>query len=65
MFELTLIRLLFADLRDRLSVLAPPDDDRGSTENIIWIALGAAMAIALIAIVAAKLTAKANSINLG
>ncbi|UOX88403.1 hypothetical protein MUY14_43115 [Amycolatopsis sp. FBCC-B4732] len=47
-----------------LRVLA--DDDRGEiTTTVIVTALMAVLAIALIAIIAAKLTAKANSIDLG
>lgn len=42
------------------------DDDRGEiTTTVIVTALMAVLAIALIAIIAAKLTAKANSIDLG
>ncbi|MEU4252474.1 hypothetical protein AB0F15_34230 [Amycolatopsis sp. NPDC026612] len=42
------------------------DNDRGEiTTTVIVTALMAVLAIALIAIIAAKLTAKANSIDLG
>jgi hypothetical protein len=47
-------------------VLLRKDSDRGEiTTTVIVTALMAILAIALIAIIAAKLTAKANSIDLG
>lgn len=47
-------------------MLLRKDSDRGEiTTTVIVTALMALLAIALIAIIAAKLTAKANSIDLG
>ncbi|QKV80708.1 hypothetical protein [Amycolatopsis sp. Hca4] len=47
-------------------LLLRKDNDRGEiTTTVIVTALMAVLAIALIAIIAAKLTAKANSIDLG
>lgn len=63
--ETAMLTQVLAALRERLHVLYADDEGAVSTETVIWIALGAALAITLIAIIAAKVTAKANSINLG
>ncbi|MFJ7218926.1 hypothetical protein [Amycolatopsis sp. NPDC098790] len=62
---LTYYRTLCALVVARI-VLLRRDNDRGEiTTTVIVTALMAVLAIALIAIIAAKLTAKANSIDLG
>jgi len=59
------IRVLWNLVTARI-LRALADDDRGEiTTTVIVTALMAVLAIALIAIIAAKLTAKANSIDLG
>ncbi|WP_410645334.1 hypothetical protein [Amycolatopsis sp. lyj-346] len=62
---LTYCRTLWTLVTARILLLRK-DDDRGEiTTTVIVTALMAVLAIALIAIIAAKLTAKANSIDLG
>jgi hypothetical protein len=62
---LTYCRALWTLVTARILLLCK-DDDRGEiTTTVIVTALMAVLAIALIAIIAAKLTAKANSIDLG
>ena len=63
MFEFMVFQQLFAVLRDR--VKHAHTGDEGSIENIIWIALGAIMAITAVGIIATKVIAKANSVQLG
>jgi hypothetical protein len=52
-------------LRARLAWLRSHRDDGYTTETVVVIALLVALAIAAIAIIAAKVLAKANSLNLG
>jgi hypothetical protein len=62
---LTYCRTLYILIAARILLLRR-DNDRGEiTTTVIVTALMAVLAIALIAIIAAKLTAKANSIDLG
>ncbi|MEU5259752.1 hypothetical protein [Amycolatopsis sp. NPDC021455] len=62
---LTYCRTLWTLVTARILLLLR-DSDRGEiTTTVIVTALMAVLAIALIAIIAAKLTAKANSIDLG
>ncbi|RSM37860.1 hypothetical protein DMA12_35240 [Amycolatopsis balhimycina DSM 5908] len=62
---LTYCRMLWTLVAARILLLRR-DNDRGEiTTTVIVTALMAVLAIALIAIIAAKLTAKANSIDLG
>ncbi|MFI5590105.1 hypothetical protein ACIA5G_34020 [Amycolatopsis sp. NPDC051758] len=62
---LTYCRTLWTILAARILLLRR-DNSRGEiTTTVIVTALMAVLAIALIAIIAAKLTAKANSIDLG
>ncbi|MEU8632720.1 hypothetical protein AB0C38_11160 [Amycolatopsis sp. NPDC048633] len=62
---LTYCRTLWTVLASRILLLRR-DNSRGEiTTTVIVTALMAVLAIALIAIIAAKLTAKANSIDLG
>jgi hypothetical protein len=62
---LTFCRTLWTILAARILLLRR-DNSRGEiTTTVIVTALMAVLAIALIAIIAAKLTAKANSIDLG
>ena len=51
---------------DRIMQLRDDDSDRGSntSETVIWIAVIVVAAIAIGAIIVAKITDKANSINL-
>ncbi len=59
-------RYLLNEIRHRWQILTHGGKDAGyTTETVIAIALLAALAIAVLAIVAAKITAKANSIDLG
>jgi hypothetical protein len=63
--ELTSIQRAIRYLRDRL-VIARAEPEAGySTEAVIVIALLSAMAIAAVAIIAAKVLAKANSVDTG
>jgi hypothetical protein len=52
-------------LRARLAWLRRHGDDGYTTETVVVIALLVALAIAAIAIIAAKVLAKANGLNLG
>ena len=62
---LTYCRTLWSLISTRILLLRK-DNGRGEiTTTVIVTALMAVLAIALIAIIAAKLTAKANSIDLG
>jgi hypothetical protein len=61
--ELALLRHALTLLRNRLP--RSRDDAGYSTEAVIVIALLAAMAIAAVGIIAAKVLAKANSISTG
>ena len=61
--ELEMVR---AWVTDRIMQLRDDDADRGSntSETVIWIAVIVVAAIAIGAIIVAKITAKANEINL-
>ncbi|HEY7812367.1 MAG TPA: hypothetical protein VIC62_03970 [Nakamurella sp.] len=61
--ELEMVR---AWVSDRIMQLRDEDGDRGNmtSETVIWIAVIVIAAIAIGAIIVAKITAKANEINL-
>jgi hypothetical protein len=59
-----LIEYLVGEIRYRWQIVKAGKDGGYTTETVIAIALLAALAIAVIAIIASKITAKANSINL-
>ena len=61
--ELEMVR---AWVTDRIMQLRGEDGDRGSntSETVIWIAVIVVAAIAIGAVIVAKITAKANEINL-
>ena len=61
---LFLIDFLVTEIRQRWRMVRASKDAGYTTETVIGIALLAALAIAVIAIIAAKVTAKANNINL-
>ncbi len=61
---LFLIDFLVTEIRQRWRMVQASKDAGYTTETVIGIALLAALAIAVIAIIAAKVTAKANNINL-
>jgi hypothetical protein len=67
--ELTILQRTIQLLRDRLNVARAQRDlepEAGySTEAVIVIALLSAMAIAAVAIIAAKVLSKANSVDTG
>jgi hypothetical protein len=62
--ELTVLRHLIGALRAHLSAVRA-DDAGYSTEAVVVIALLVAMALAAVGVIAAKVIAKANSLNLG
>ncbi len=62
--SLFVIDLLVTEIRHRWRIVRESKDAGYTTETVIGVALLAALAIAVIAIIAAKITAKANSINL-
>jgi hypothetical protein len=57
--------LLFAALRTRLDELRRNPDAGYTTETVVVTALLIVAALAVVAIIVAKVTAKANGINLG
>jgi hypothetical protein len=57
--------LALAGIRDRATRLRRTNDAGYSTEATVVIALLAAAAIVIVGIIVAKVTARANSINLG
>ena len=59
------IRLAAAVLRGRLAQARRDGEAGYTTETVVVIALLVALAIAAIAIITAKVLAKANSLNLG
>lgn len=68
MLYLTVVLVVAAQrLGCRISELADRADDRGelSSQQVIWIAALATLALAVAAIVTNLVTAKANSIDLG
>jgi len=58
------IAVLVAYVRARVGVAGDRDDSGSVVEKVILTAIFAALAIAVGAIIVAKVTAKANSINL-
>jgi hypothetical protein len=63
--ELTIIRLFIRALLQRWQVLRAEPEAGYSTEAVVVIALLVAMAVAAVAIIAAKVLSKANSISTG
>jgi hypothetical protein len=59
-----LIAYLLSEIRYRWQIVKDSKDAGYTTETVIAIALLAALAIAVVAIITAKIAAKANSINL-
>jgi hypothetical protein len=64
-FELTLLRHLLALIRTRWQMLRAEPEAGYSTETVVVTALLVALAIAVLAIIAVKVTASANNINTG
>jgi hypothetical protein len=65
MSDWTLLTVLVAGIRDRWRLLRDSDDaGQVSTEQVIWIALGAALAITVLGVIALKVKAKAEGITL-
>jgi fatty acid desaturase len=63
--QLELLRLAAAALRTRLAQARREPDAGYTTETVVVVALLVAMALAAVAIITAKVIAKANSLNLG
>lgn len=63
--ELTILRHLIMLLRTRWQVLRAEPEAGYSTETVVITALLVALAIAAVAIIAAKVLARANNINTG
>jgi fatty acid desaturase len=63
--QLELLRLAAAALRTRLAQTRREPDAGYTTETVVVVALLVAMALAAVAIITAKVIAKANSLNLG
>jgi hypothetical protein len=63
--ELTLLRHLLALIRTRWQMLRAEPEAGYSTETVVVTALLVALAIAVLAIIAVKVTASANNINTG
>jgi hypothetical protein len=63
--QLEWLRILAAELRTRLAQLRNESDAGYTTETVVVIALLVAMAIAAVALISAKVIAKANSLDLG
>ncbi|MGH3832388.1 MAG: hypothetical protein ACRDRS_18415 [Pseudonocardiaceae bacterium] len=61
----TYCALLFAALRARIEELRRNPDAGYTTETVVVTALLIVTALAVVAIIVAKVTAKANDINLG
>jgi hypothetical protein len=64
-FELEILRAMARALRQRVAVMRAEGDGGYSTEAVVVTALLVALAIAAVAIIAAKVLAKANSISTG
>jgi hypothetical protein len=64
-FEIEVIRAMARALRQRVAVTRAEEDGGYSTEAVVVTALLVALAIAAVAIIAAKVLAKANSISTG
>jgi len=65
LFELILLRHLLTAVRDRWQVLRDDPEAGYTTETVVVTALLVAMAITVIAIIVAKVTATANNISTG
>ncbi|MFL6110467.1 MAG: hypothetical protein ACJ786_03835 [Catenulispora sp.] len=65
MSELTGLKAMFDGLKARLAALRENPESGMTTEYVIVVALMAAAAIAIVAIIVAKVTAKANAIQTG
>ena len=63
--ELTLLRHLLALIRTRWQMLRADPEAGYSTETVVVTALLVALAIAVLAIIAVKVTSTANNINTG
>jgi hypothetical protein len=63
--QLELLRTAAAALRGRLAQLRREPDAGYTTETVVVIALLVAMAIAAVALISAKVIAKAGSLDLG
>jgi hypothetical protein len=63
--ELTMLRHLLAVIRTRWQMLRAEPEAGYSTETVVVTALLVALAIAVLAIIAVKVTASANNINTG
>jgi fatty acid desaturase len=63
--QLELLHLAAAALRTRLAQARREPDAGYTTETVVVVALLVAMALAAVAIITAKVIAKANSLNLG
>ena len=63
--ELTLLRHLLALIRTRWQMLRAEPEAGYSTETVVVTALLVALAIAVLAIIAVKVTSTANNINTG
>jgi hypothetical protein len=63
--ELTLLRHLLALVHTRWQMLRAEPEAGYSTETVVVTALLVALAIAVLAIIAVKVTASANNINTG
>lgn len=62
---LRFLRIAWPALRARLAWVRRQDDAGYTTETVVVIALLVTLAIAAVGIIAAKVLAKANSLNLG
>ena len=65
LFELILLRHLLTVIRDRWQVIRTEPEAGYTTETVVVTALLVAMAITVIAIIVAKVTATANNISTG
>lgn len=66
MSDLKLLTELLAGIRDRWRRLRDSGDaGQVTTEQVIWIALGAALALTVLGIIALKVKSKAEGITLG
>jgi hypothetical protein len=63
--QLDLLRFAATALRARLAQLRRETDAGYTTETVVVVALLVAMAIAAVALISAKVIAKANSLDLG
>ncbi len=63
--ELTMLRHLLGLIRTRWQMLRAEPEAGYSTETVVVTALLVALAIAVLAIIAVKVTASANNINTG